>query len=183
VQLFDYMTPAQILDHLMKDVIPGDFTNPFASVTISRIAAIRKRHWRKTRISENDADAVRMMIQSDDFPMLSCSDKNLQQISQPGLSQHDPFGKFHIAITSQCQALMLKKFGDLVFLDTVHGMTKYGYYNMAILVMDEFGHGFPVAFMLSAHETCADWTFFIKSVFEVRMLYGTPTIQSADALL
>lgn len=177
------MTPGQILDHLTKNVIPGDFSNPLSTLTIPHITAIQRRYWRKTRIFEKDADAVRMMIQSDEFPLLSCSDRNLQQASRPEFSQYDPSGKFHIAISSQCQALMLKKFGDLVFLDTVHGMTKYGYYNMAMLVMDEFGHGFPVAFMLSGYETAADWTFFIKAAFQVRTLHATPVVQLANTLL
>jgi hypothetical protein len=167
VQLFDCMTPAQILDHLQRGVLPGDLSNPFSSLTLPRIKAFQQKHWRRTRISQHDGDAVHQMIHAPNFPLLSYSKKNLQQATQAGLSQHYPSEKFHIAICSPCQALMLKKFGDLVFLDTVHGMTKYGYYNMTILVLDEYGHGFPVAFMLSEKETSKEWTLLIQSAFKV----------------
>lgn len=167
VQLFDCMTPAQILDHLQRDVLPGDFSNPFSSLTLPHIRAFQKKYWRRTRISEKDGDAVHQMIQAPNFPLLSYSKKNLQHASQGGFSEHGPSEKFHIAICSPCQSSMLKKFGDLVFLDTVHGMTKYGYYNMTILVLDEYGHGFPVAFMLSEQETSKEWTFLIQSAFKV----------------
>lgn len=79
--------------------------------------------------------------------------------------------QFRLAICGEDGAAMLKSFGDLVFLDTVHSMTKYGYLELVIVVQDEFGSGYPVAFMLSQTETADDWKVFIQETFRVRLLW------------
>jgi len=81
--------------------------------------------------------------------------------------------QFRLAICGEDGATMLRCFGDLVFLDTVHCMTRYGYLELAIVVQDEFGSGYPVAFMLSQTETADDWKIFIQETFQVRSCSDT----------
>lgn len=163
------MTPGQVLNELQERLAPGDFSNSLAYLTLDRMRAMQHKYWRKNRLCGKDVDAVRKMIHAPDFPLLSCSKELRKGLSETSAdtAQAPLLQGFHILICSDAQSLMLKKFGDLVFLDTVHGTTKYSYFNLTILVLDEFGQGFPVAFMLSQTETSNDWNFLIKSVFQV----------------
>lgn len=165
------MTPGQVLTELQERLAPGDFSHSLAYLTLERMRAMQHKYWRETRVCVKDVDAVRRIIHKQGFPLLSCSEELRKGLSETSAdAAQAPLSQgFHIAICSDAQSLMLKKFGDLVFLDTVHGTTKYSYFNLTILVLDEFGQGFPVAFMLSQTETSNDWKFFIGAAFKVRL--------------
>lgn len=155
-KLVGLLPPSQILDKLQMGVPTGNYDHPYSRLTIDKIEAIRKRWLRTVRVEADDRKSVDLILQSPEFPELFRIEHRLAD--QP---------KFHLGICSDFQAAMLKKFGDVVYLDTVHGMTKYGYLQLTMLVMDEFGHGCPVAFsMLGPTETCEDWELLIRSAFE-----------------
>lgn len=61
---------------------------------------------------------------------------------------------FIIIIQNPLQKHMAQKFVPKgVCLDSTHGTTGYDFYLTTLLVIDEFGSGFPVAFCLATHET------------------------------
>ncbi|XP_072392298.1 uncharacterized protein [Diabrotica undecimpunctata] len=55
-----------------------------------------------------------------------------------------------LILMSPVQAELLKKFGqDLICVDSTHGLNAYDFEMTTVLVIDEFGNGFPVAFLFS----------------------------------
>lgn len=70
-----------------------------------------------------------------------------------------------LVLCSDFQAAMLEKFGDAVFLDTVHGQTNKGLYQLTMLVVSETGKGVPVAYCLSNVEKAEHWSLLIDKSF------------------
>lgn len=60
---------------------------------------------------------------------------------------------FMLIIQSTFQASMLKQFSSqrAVFVDDTHGTNAYGIHLTTLLVVDEYGEGFPVAWCISTH--------------------------------
>jgi len=163
LQLLGYLSPAQVLDKLQANTVPG-MDDPLSYLTLEKIYAIRKKWVAAQRLHENDKAAVDILLGRPKFPVLYYIDGSKQKQSL------NPKDTFQLAICSDFQASMLKKFGDLVFIDAVHGTTKYGFLQLTILVMDEFGRGCPVAFCMCPTETCEIWVDFINEVFEVSIV-------------
>lgn len=156
--LVGLIPPSQILDKLQDGVPATGYSNPYSRLTIEKIEAIRKKWLRRNRVQADDRLSVLKMTEDKKFP---CLFHEQQEDKITGES------RFHSGISSDFQAAMLKKFGDVVYLDTVHGMTKYGFLQLTMLVMDEFGHGCPVAFsMLGPSERCEDWVQLIEKAFQ-----------------
>lgn len=70
-----------------------------------------------------------------------------------------------LILCSGFQAAMLEKFGDIVFLDTVHGQTNKGLFQLTMLVVTETGKGVPVAFCLSNFEKAEHWSLLVDKAF------------------
>ncbi|KAI8100232.1 hypothetical protein M9434_007193 [Picochlorum sp. BPE23] len=70
-----------------------------------------------------------------------------------------------LVLCSDFQAAMLDKFGDTVFLDTVHGQTNKGLYQLTMLVVSETGKGVPVAYCLSNFEKAEHWSLLVEKAF------------------
>ncbi|WPT11466.1 hypothetical protein PSENEW3n2_00000904 [Picochlorum sp. SENEW3] len=70
-----------------------------------------------------------------------------------------------LVLCSDFQAAMLDKFGDAVFLDTVHGQTNKGLYQLTMLVVSETGKGVPVAYCLSNFEKAEHWSLLVEKAF------------------
>lgn len=57
---------------------------------------------------------------------------------------------FMIVLFSPCQKYMFEKFGnDKICVDTTHGTNMYQFHLTSIMVVDEFGKGYPSALCLS----------------------------------
>ena len=160
MQLLQYMPPSQVLDFLQAETPPGAHS-PFSKLTLEKVYAIRQKWVQTQRMHKNDKVAVDMLLKSPGFPVLYYVDGSSQNQS---LKTEDCF---QLALCSDFQAAMLKKFGDLVFLDGVHGKTKYRFLQLTMLVMDDNGRGCPVAFCMCPTEMCEIWVKFIKAVFLV----------------
>ena len=60
---------------------------------------------------------------------------------------------FLLCIQTEFQRGMLKAFGhDTVCIDTTHGTNMYHFNLITLVVIDEYGEGIPVAWMLSNRE-------------------------------
>lgn len=70
-----------------------------------------------------------------------------------------------LVLCSDFQTAMLEKFGDAVFLDTVHGQTNKGLFQLTMLVVSEAGKGVPVAYCLSNVEKAEHWSLLIEKSF------------------
>ena len=72
---------------------------------------------------------------------------------------------FVLCIQTQFQCDMLKKFGNnAVCIDSTHCTNQYDFPLTTLMVIDEYGEGIPVAFMLSNRETGAVITAFFESI-------------------
>ena len=60
---------------------------------------------------------------------------------------------------------MLNKFGsDTICIDATHGTNMYNFYLITVLVVDEYGEGLPVGWMISNREDSVALIEFFKSI-------------------
>ena len=72
---------------------------------------------------------------------------------------------FMVIVQSTIQRNMLQKFGAKgVCIDSTHGTTGYDFYLTTLMVIDEFGSGFPVAWCLSNHEDTTFMSVFFEAI-------------------
>lgn len=70
-----------------------------------------------------------------------------------------------IIIQSPFQKDMACKFaGNGVCIDTTHGTTSYDFLLTFVLVIDEYGEGFPIAWCLSNHEDVTHMNIFFEMI-------------------
>lgn len=101
----------------------------------------------------NDQQSVLAWItewkQSEDDPILYYKLQGQEAEEDVDLSKED----FFIVIQSPLQKHMYQKFAHKgVCCDSTHGTNAYDFSLTTILVIDEFGQGFPSAWCLSSHE-------------------------------
>ena len=71
---------------------------------------------------------------------------------------------FILVMQTPLQRMMFPKFGKKgVCIDGTHGTNAYGFTLSTIMVVDEFGSGFPVAWCLSNDEDTTFMSIFLTS--------------------
>lgn len=113
----------------------------------------------------NDHQSVLAWIterkQSEDDPILYYKLQGQEAEEDVGLSKED----FFIVIQSPLQKHMYQKFAHKgICCDSTHGTNAYDFSLTIILVIDEFGQGFPSAWCLSSHEDFTTMTIFFKEI-------------------
>ena len=68
---------------------------------------------------------------------------------------------FMIVLHTEFQASLMKEF---VYMDSTHGTNVYDFTLTTLMVIDEFGHGQPVWWFLSNHETYAFIEVFLNKI-------------------
>ncbi|GFW38630.1 c2H2-type domain-containing protein [Trichonephila clavipes] len=102
----------------------------------------------------DDATSVRLMLEEmaefgTDNPILGCKFQGCLLSEYEGLNNED----FFLALQHPLQKEMLKKFGEeIVCVDSTHGTNSYNFKLITVLVVDDFGEGFPVAWCISNRE-------------------------------
>ena len=72
---------------------------------------------------------------------------------------------FFIVIQSPLQRQMFQQFAHKgICCDSTHGTNAYDFSLTTVLVIDEFGQGFPVAWCLSSHEDFTTMTIFFNKI-------------------
>lgn len=104
-------------------------------------------------------------LQSTEYdPVLLYKAQGLDDLS---VGKSDAFAKddFALCIQNRFQCDMLKKFGNnTVCIDSTHSTKHYNFPLTTLMVVDEFGEGIPVAFMISNHETAVVMEAFFKAI-------------------
>lgn len=101
-----------------------------------------------TKNHENDAVSVKLwvdQIKSKDGynPILYFKDQGVHDPNAPHFVEND----FCLIIMTQYQSEMLIHFGnDKLCIDGTHGLNSYNFQLYTIVVIDEYGNGYPVAF-------------------------------------
>ena len=67
-------------------------------------------------------------------------------------------------------------------IDTTHGTNAYDFFLLSIIVIDEFGEGIPVGWMVSNREDCLVVVEFLQTVGERCGLLNTKWFMSDDAV-
>ncbi|GFR27067.1 uncharacterized protein TNCT_647971 [Trichonephila clavata] len=94
-----------------------------------------------------------------DNPILGCKFQGCLSSEYEGLNNED----FFLAIQHPLQKETLKKFGkEIVCVDSTHGTNSYNFKLITVLVVDDFGEGFPVAWCISNQE---DFTVLRKNFY------------------
>lgn len=72
---------------------------------------------------------------------------------------------FFVAVQAPLQKEMMQKFGHKgICCDFTHGTNGYDFSLTTVLVIDEFGQGFPVTWCLSSHEDFTTLTIFFRKI-------------------
>ena len=114
---------------------------------------------------KDDATSVTLWVaemkQSDNNPVLLYKP---QGESHEVMSEND----FILAFQTPFQAHILCSCGDdkIVCIDSTHGINAYDFSLTTIVVVDEFGEGYPVAWCLSNNTDTTVLTCFLKSILE-----------------
>lgn len=117
-----------------------------------------------TKKHENDFISLRIWIEQvqergEKNPVLFI--KHQGEYSKTHLSEDD----FCIVIMTEMQAEMLVKFGnDKIWIDGTHGLNNYNFQLYTLLVVDEFGFDFPVAFCFSNKSNTETYMLYYESV-------------------
>uniref|UniRef100_A0A2S2NX01 ZSWIM1/3 RNaseH-like domain-containing protein n=1 Tax=Schizaphis graminum TaxID=13262 RepID=A0A2S2NX01_SCHGA len=104
-----------------------------------------------TKHHENDAVSVklwvdRMKSKDDHSPILYFKPQGEIDLNVPHFIEND----FCLIIMTQYQSEMLVQFGnDKICIDGTHGLNSYNFQLYTIVVIDEYGNGYPVAFCFS----------------------------------
>ena len=91
----------------------------------------------------------------------------IQGVKGLTIGESEAFGPddFALCIQTQFQCDMLKKFGKkCVCIDSTHSTNHYDFPLTTIMIIDEFGEGVPVAYMISNSEVAAVIEAFYESI-------------------
>lgn len=138
-----------ILDTVRDNL--GDKFQRIHLITRKDIANIEKAYGLKVdRRHDDDATSVMLWVEE----MKTKADENPVLIYKPQGSSTElsymHINDFVLAIQTPLQAEMLKRFGNNVLcIDATHGTNGYDFSLITLIVIDEFGEGYPVAWCLS----------------------------------
>ena len=72
---------------------------------------------------------------------------------------------FCIIFMNKAQQNILKKFGNnVIAIDSTHGLNMYDFELTTVMVIDEFGEGFPVSCMITNRKDTVIHKIFIDSI-------------------
>ncbi len=98
---------------------------------------------------------------SEGNPVLFCKFQGQECSGEYNLTKDD----FAIVIQNPFQKQMAQKFAHRgICVDSTHGTTGYDFLLTSIVVLDEFGQGIPVAWLLSNHEDFTHMCLFFEMV-------------------
>jgi len=127
---------------------------------------------------KKDIDAETTRLHSDDgqstLAWVECLREQGALLGFKATSDPPPLGSgleadtFTLMIQTQWQKKQFQKFGiHLVGIDATHNTTVYKNLNLTtIVVRDDWGHGIPIAWMLSSSGTEVTITYFIRLILD-----------------
>ncbi|GFQ80780.1 uncharacterized protein TNCT_333491 [Trichonephila clavata] len=143
-----------ILENIRNDMLSRENISRIHLTTRQDIKNIKRSFGLTNQRHADDATSVRLMLEEmaelgADNPILGCKFQGCLSSEYEGLNNED----FFLAIQHPLQKEMLKKFGkEIVCVDSTHGTNSYNFKLITVLVVDDFGEGFPVAWCISNRE-------------------------------
>ena len=99
-----------------------------------------------------------------------CDHTSVLVFKVQGMEQADDLNNlsdqdFILCLQTPFQRDMLNKFGgDIICIDSTHGTNMYDFFLVTILVIDEYGEGLPVAWMISNREDAMALNVFFTTI-------------------
>ncbi len=173
----------RILDDVRDNI--GGRLERIHLITRKDIANIERAYGlRGHRRHDDDATSVRLWVdemesKGDKTPVLVYKEQGKNYIEWPNLHKQD----FVIVIQTPFQAEMLKLFGpgNVICVDATHKTNGYDFQLVTLLVVDEFGEGFPIGWCLSNRTDLTVMLIFLKEIKERVGDIQTNWIMSDDA--
>ncbi|GBN34017.1 hypothetical protein AVEN_26662-1 [Araneus ventricosus] len=143
-----------ILEKLRNDMLESPNLARIHLTTRQDIKNIQRNFGLSVERHRDDATSVRLMIEEmatldGDNPVLGFKFQGSVPPEYENFLEND----FIIVLQNPLQKEMLKKFGNnVVCLDSTHGTNAYNFKLITILIIDEFGEGFPAAWCISNRE-------------------------------
>lgn len=89
---------------------------------------------------------------------------------------------FMLGIQTEFQLEMMKSFGNsAICVDSTHGTNVYEFLLVTVLVVDDFGEGIPVAWLITNKEDRTTLTYFFQCLYARTDLIASNTFMSDDA--
>ena len=168
-KLQDGVNIDRVLDQVRDDVC--------GTLTLGRQHLVNKQDIRNIEKQFNvdgiqkhtaDSQSVHAWVQE----LQSCEYKpvllyKVQGVVQLSIGNSEAFDEddFALCIQTQFQCDMLKRFGkNCICIDSTHSTNHYDFPLTTLMVIDEFGEGVPVAYMISNRETAAVIEAFYESI-------------------
>ena len=86
---------------------------------------------------------------------------------------------FLLVLQTPSQAEIFRANARTLCVDATHGITGYGFYLLTIMVVDEHGKGFPVAWAITSRENALIWQLVASSI-ERKSGHYSPEVMMAD---
>ena len=133
-----------------------------------------------TQRHSDDATSVNIWVEEmkergQDNPVLSYKPQGTLMKGCHNLTKDD----FFLVLQTPLQADMLKQFSKIICIDGTHGTNGYDFTLVTLLVVDEFGEGFPAAWCLCNKEDTTQLTYFY-TILKERVGTLSPTWFMSD---
>lgn len=129
-----------------KDLLNIERTYGLKGIERHRDDALSVKAWVE-ELKEDDNNPVLLYKSQGDAPPI-------------GLNRED----FILVLQTPLQADMMKKFPGIVCVDSTHGTNGYDFNLISIVIVDEFGEGYPVAWCIANREDGALVKYFYEAV-------------------
>ncbi|GFT80353.1 c2H2-type domain-containing protein [Nephila pilipes] len=150
-----------ILETIRNDMISQANLSRIHLTTRQDVMNIKRSFGLTNQRHADDATSVKLMLEEmaelgEDNPVLGFK---FQGSMPPGFEEFDDEDYF-LALQHPLQKEMMRKFGEqIICVDSTHGTNCYDFKLITVLVVDDFGEGFPVAWCISNRE---DFTILRK---------------------
>ena len=161
-KLREGVTIEKILDYIREDVVNDSISRQHL-LTRQDINNI-KRQFNIEGIERHKDDHMSVCAWVEELRVLEANP--IVVFKPQGSENHTlPKDDFLIGIQTSFQCDMMKKFGEkLICMDATHGTNHYDFKLVTILVLDDFGEGVPVAWMISNKEDGITLKEFLRSL-------------------
>lgn len=137
-----------------------------------------------TIISKRDFNLVEGKAHSSDFVSVSLwieKMSNLSQDENPIIYSYLENEDLFLIIATKFQLEMIQKFGHAkMCIDSTHETTEYDFLLTTLVVVDEFGNGFPCCFCFTKKKDTNTWNTFFTKVKESTGNITTNVFMSDD---
>lgn len=148
------------LSKRMKENLRTWFMDGYTIKKIRELMIASGRGLRDRNISERDIRAIQVEVEKADFCFHAADEfsveewvNRLDKTNELMYHQSQEEGSFELAFITKIGRHSIPTCRGLLCLDSTHKTTSYGYNLFTIVAQNEFGHGVPIAHLISSNGT------------------------------